>query len=154
MSVTVTEMQRRMAAGLSMRSRAGYTLLLLVAIAMTGISVSLLATEPALPGRTQLAFVVMALIGAAWAALAWWVLARRHVLLAQHRIAASWLAIVASGLFLAGTIALRPELPAAALGVAGVMMAGALLSMTQARRYRARLIARRDELAAASKGER
>ena len=146
MSITVTEMQRRMSAGLSMRSRAGYTLLLVVSVAMTAMTGSLLATEPDLPDRTRLAFAVLTLIGVAWTLLAAWVLARRHVLLAEHRIAASWLATVACGLFLAGTIAFRSQLPAAALGVAGLMMGAALFCVMQARRYRAGLIARRDAL--------
>jgi len=153
MSVTITEMQQRMAAGLSMRSRAGYTLLLVVSIAMTGLTASLLATEPGLPDRTRLALAVLVVIGAAWAALAAWVLARRHVLFAQHRIAASCLAVVGSGLFLAGVIVFRSQLPAAAMGVAGLMLAGALLCVAQARRFRARLIARRDALLTSSKGQ-
>jgi hypothetical protein len=153
MSVTVAEMQRRMSAGLSMKSRAGYTLLLVTAIAMTGITGSLLATERGLPGRTRIAFAVMTLIGAAWTALAGWVLARRHVLFAKHRIAASWLAVAACALFLAGAIAFRSNLPVAAIATAALMMAAALVSVAQARRYRSRLIARRDELVAASRGQ-
>jgi hypothetical protein len=152
MSVTVTEMQRRVSAGLSMKWRAGYTLLLVASIAMTVIAGSLLATEPGLPGRTRIAFAVMTLIGALWTTLAAWALARRHVLLAEHRIAASWLAVAACAVFLAGAVAFRSNLPAAAIAVAALMMAAALACVVQARRYRARLVARRDELVAASKG--
>jgi hypothetical protein len=146
MSVTVSEMQGRIKAGLSMRSRAGYTLLLVASMAMTGITVSLLATEPGLPARSRLAFVALAFIGVAWMTLACWVLARRHVLFAQHRIAASWLAVAASSMFLAGSIAFRSFLPAATIVVAAVMVAAAVFCVVQARRYRARLIARRDAL--------
>lgn len=152
MSVSVSEMQGRMAAGLSMRSRAGYTLLLVAAIGMSGVSGSLLATETGLPDRTRIAFATMTLIGAAWSVLAAWVLARRHVLFAEHRIASSWLALASCALFMAGAIVLRAYLPTAAMGVAGVMLAGAVLALAHARRYRARLIARRDALVAASKG--
>jgi hypothetical protein len=79
-------------------------------------------------------------------ALAAWVLARRHVLFAQHRIAAAWLAVVATSLFLGGSIAFRSSLPRAATGVAAVMLSAAALCVVQARRYRDRLIARRDAL--------
>lgn len=153
MSLTVTDMQRHVAAGLSMRTRAGYTLVLVAGIGMTAVTASLLGTEPHLPARTQLSFAVLTLIGAAWTALAWWTLARRHVLLAQHRIASSWLALGASALFLVGTLAFRPALPDAAIGVALIMVAGAAACLVRARRYRARLTARRDELVAAA-GER
>jgi hypothetical protein len=146
MSLTVAEMQQRVAAGLSIRSRAGYTLLLVASIAMTGVTGSLLASESSLPDRTRLALGLMTLIGAAWAVLAGWVLARRQVLFAAHRIAAATLAIVASSVFLAGAVAFRTRLPASAIGVAAVMLLVAIGAWFQAWRYRARLMARRDAL--------
>ena len=61
---------RKLAGGeLSLKSRLGYVMLLLVSIGMTTVIISLWLTEPALPMRTQWAFGVISLIGASWVVL-------------------------------------------------------------------------------------
>ena len=79
----------RIAGGeLSLKARLGYVALLLASSAMTTVIVSLWLTEQHLPLRAKLAFGVMSMIGAAWAALSVWALSTRRVLLARDRLIA------------------------------------------------------------------
>ena len=144
------EIRRRLAGELALPSRLGHTLLLLAGLGAAGVTGALLLTEPALPARTRLAFAVMVVVGLAWAALAAWVLARRRVLLATHRVVAARLAIAVTTLFTAGAAALGASgAPGgwAAAGVGVAMLGAALLLHRQARRRVAALARRRDEIA-------
>jgi hypothetical protein len=135
-------MQRRMSMELSVRARRGYTGLLLVALFMSIAVASLWLTEPLLPLRTHLAFASMVAIGLSWVGYAVWVLTRRHVLLAGHRIVAARMAVTFSTLFTIGSAALGYWGPnaRAGYGAAGtglVMLVIALAMLRSARsRYR------------------
>ena len=149
---SAAEIRRRLAGELALPSRLGHTLLLLAGLGAAGVTGALLLTEPALPARTRVAFAVMVVVGLAWAALAAWVLARRRVLLATHRVAAARLAIAATALFTAGAAAVATTDDGArggwaAAGVGAAMLGAALLLHRQARRRVAALARRRDELA-------
>ncbi|HEV7243229.1 MAG TPA: transmembrane transport protein [Thermoanaerobaculia bacterium] len=149
--ISVAEVQRLILGELSLRARVGYVALLLVALAMTTVIASLWLTEPHLPVRTQIAFAVMAGIGSSWAAYAAWVLTRRRVLLAGHRIIAARMAVAFTAVFVAGSLALgiwssmgRPAYAAAALGAMMLIVAVAML-LSSRRRFDA-LMERRGAL--------
>ena len=149
--ISVVEMQRLMAAELSLRSRLGYTALMLVALGASGVIGSLWLTEPSLPARTQIAFALMIGIGLSWVTYCAWVLTRRQVLLAGHRIIAARMAIAFSAIFVAGSLALavwgsagRPALAAAGFGA--VMLTVAFAILLSARRRFEELMKRRDAL--------
>ena len=145
------EIRRRLAGELALPSRLGHTLLLVAGLGGAGVTGALLLTEPGLPARTRVAFAVLVLVGLAWAAFAAWVLARRRVLLATHRVVAARLAIAATALFTAGAVAVAvgPGAPGgwAAAGVGVAMLGAALLLHARARRRVAALARRRDEIA-------
>jgi membrane associated rhomboid family serine protease len=135
---------------LSTRSRYGHVALLLAALMMCVLLGALLATEPVLPGRTQVALAVMLGIGASWVVYATWVLRHRRPLLANHRVVAGWMAVVFTALFFAGASAMAvstggPTLQAAATAGAA-MLAVAVAVLVHAYRNIARLRARRREL--------
>lgn len=149
--LSVAEMQRLIAGELSLPARLGHTALLLVALAMTAVIGSLWLTEPSLPVRTQAAFAVMGAIGLSWVAYAAWVLTRRRVLLAGHRIIAARMAVAFTTIFAAGSLALGLWSTAgnAAYGAAAtgaVMLAAAIAMLLSARRRFAALMQRRREL--------
>ncbi|QWF16519.1 hypothetical protein [Lysobacter capsici] len=144
------ELRHLTAGALSTRSRYGHVALLLAALIMCVLLGALLATEPALPGRTRVAFAVMLGIGASWVAYAVWVLRHRRPLLANHRVVAGWMAVVFTALFFAGASAMAigaggPSLQAAA-AMGAVMLAVAVAVLVRAYRNLARLQARRREL--------
>jgi pimeloyl-ACP methyl ester carboxylesterase len=148
----VEEVQRLAAATLSLPARLGHVALLLAALTMAGVTGGLLATEAALPVRTQVALTAMASIASSWAAFATWVLTRRRVLLARHRVVAGRMAVAYSGLFLAGALtavviagaASRTAVVGILTGV--VMFVGAVVMLLRARRQVRVLTARRDAL--------
>lgn len=144
------EARQRIAAELSLGSRLGYILLLLVAIPVAGVILALLLTEPALPLRTRVSFVVLVVIGVSWAAFAAWVLSRRRVLLGHHRILAGRMAVAFSLVFLAGALivsAIRPfDASRAAVGVAVAMVIAAAALLVRAHVIARRLTRRRDEI--------
>lgn len=141
--VSVEDVQRVIAGELSPRARIGHTLLLLIALAFAIGTVSLWMTEPSLPARTHVAFGAILVIALSWACYAAWVLTRRRVLLAGHRIVAARMAIAFSALFTAGAAAID-QWPAVILG--GVMTVIAIAMFIHARRKFARLAQRRDAL--------
>ncbi len=128
---------------LSTRARYGHVALLLAASAMGVLLAALLATEPAMPGRTRAAMAVMLAVAACWCGYACWVLAARRPLLARHRVVAGGMAVAFTGLFVLATSALAwtTRLPgfllAAGLGVA--MLAVAIGLLVRARHHRDRL---------------
>jgi hypothetical protein len=148
MTLGVERVQKRIRDELSMGSRLGYTALAVTSLGVSGVVTSLLMTEPSLPLRTQAAFVVIALGGLAWTALAVWVLARRRVLLAKHRVAASTLAVILATFFLTGAIALRDRAGLPAILVNAAMLAFAIVWAVRARRGMADLNSRRRALEA------
>jgi hypothetical protein len=135
---------------LSVKARLGYVALLLAATGMTVVIGSLWISEIHLPVRTQLAFAVMSVIGASWAALAVWVLTTRRVLFALDRVIAGRMAVTFSGLFAAGAlVAAIISGRAAAFGAVAagvVMLLVAARVLVGARRRFTELAARRAEL--------
>ena len=146
--------QRRVALELSQGSRPQTLLLLLGSTMATVLVASLWLTEKGLPPRTQVAFGLLTVLGLAWSCFFGWVLTRRQLLFAYHRVVAGRLAMLASSLFTGGALLLAvlfPELRATALLAAGlgagmVLAAGALY--TAARRRHADLLQMRSWLEA------
>lgn len=141
---------------ISFRSRLGHLILLLAAAGMGTMILALLVTEPVLPGRTEIAFLVLLLISLAWVAYALWVLTARKTMLAPHRVVSGWIATGATAAFTlgAGLLSLTPQAPAAygAGGLGAGLFAIALLFLLRARRQYRDLLARRQELEARLKG--
>ena len=137
-------------AQLSFRARLGHLVLLLVAMAATVALVSLLVTEPALPGRTAWALGALAALNAVWAAYAGWVIAARRTLLANHRVVAGRIALAAALMFTLGSAALGAVAGVAAgylaAGVGLVLTAAAAALLAGATRRRAALRRRLAEL--------
>ena len=142
MAISVEDMQNRMRSELSTGSRLAHTAVGVAGLGMAALALSLVATEPVLPVRTQAAFAVIAVGGLAWAAFAGWVLTRRRVLLAQHHVAASALATVLTAVFLTGAIVLRAQAGLLAIGFNAAMLAFAIGWLMRARRRVATLRAR------------
>jgi len=142
MAINVEDMQSRMRSELSTGSRLGHTAVGVAGLGMAALALSLLATEPVLPVRTQAAFVVIALGGLGWTVFAVWVLTRRRVLLATHHVAASALATVLSAVFLTGAIVLRAQAGMLAIVLNAALLAFAIGWLLRARRRVAGLRAR------------
>lgn len=146
--LSVEEIQRLIAGELSLPSRLAYVALLLAGVAGAGVVGALWLTEPALPARAQFAFALLIPINLSWVFYASWVLTRRRVLLAGHRIVAARMAVTFSAVFVAGFLAAglwagggRAAYGAAAFGVAMLVVAVGLLGL--ARRRFDRLLERR-----------
>ena len=135
---------------LSPTARYGHVALLLLATLMCTLLAALIATEPALPARTQASFVVMLAIGGAWMAYASWVLVHRRPLMAGHRVVAGWMAVAFCGGFLvAACFALLLTGSATALAAAAsgfILLAAAIAALTVAGRHRRSMCEQRDVL--------
>jgi hypothetical protein len=149
---SVDELRRLLAAEVALPSRIGYTALLIAGLAVATAIGSLLATEPDLPARTEAVFAVIVGVGLAWAGFAAWVLARRRVLFASHRVIAARMGVTFSALFTAGAAGVwlggayqqSGALAAAAVGAA--MLAAAVLVLLRARRRVLEITARKGEI--------
>ena len=139
------------AAEISAPSRTGYVLLLLLSLTSSSVVGSLLLTEVALPLRTRAAFAALLVIGLSWAAFAAWVLTRRRVLFARHRVYAGRMAVAFTSLFTIGAFAIGNWTPVgrywlAAAGSGAVMLAAAVALLIRAHRHLSALDRRRIEL--------
>ncbi len=148
---SAADVRRLVAAELSLPSRLGHTMLLVVSLGGAGVTGALLATEPALPLRTSIALAAMVAVGLSWAAFATWVLTRRRVLLAEHRVVAARMATGFTALFTLGAWGIgrwgefgRGADAAVAVGL--VMLAVAVSVLVRARRRFHELSRRRAEL--------
>ena len=143
-------LQKLTTTALSSRSRYGHVALLLMALLASGTLAALLATEPALPLRTQTAFALMLGMGLCWTAYAVWVLRQRQPLLANHRVVAGRMAVVFTTLFFvaAGSLALATgqALFQAAAMTGGSLLVLAVVVLVQAHGHRTRLQNQRREL--------
>jgi len=148
MTLGVEDVQKLVRNELSTGARLGYTALAVTSLGVAGVVTSLLMTEPSLPLRTQAAFAVIALGGLAWTGFALWVLTRRRVLLAQHRVTASTLAVTLTAVLLTGAIVLRERAGMFAVLFNGGMLIVALIWAVRARRRVAELNSRRRALEA------
>ncbi len=140
---------------LAVRPRLAYTALLLAGVTMSGVTISLLLGEPALPGRTRIAFAAIAAMGLAWAVFSAWVLTRRRVALGWHRVIAARIAVAFSSVFTLGAVAVALWTPAQAralhaLWVGMPLLALACHQLVRARRRHDELLRRRRELAGVS----
>jgi pimeloyl-ACP methyl ester carboxylesterase len=132
-------MQHLVATEVARPSRPGHIALLIASLISTSIAAALLATEPVLPQRTQIALASVVTIGLAWITFSLWVLTRRSVLLGRHRIIAARMAVAFTALFAIEAWAIGVWRPvggawygAMALGVA--MLAVAIVLLIRARR--------------------
>jgi len=151
------DIQRLLAAQLSLPSRLAYTMLLGVSLAGTAVVGSLLLTESDLPLRTSAAMAAMVGIGLSWAMFAAWVLARRRVLFAHHRVISARMGVAFSLLFVVGAIATTwsPDTSGtgyAAAGVGLVMLGVAMALLVRAHRRVEELSRRRAVLEQALAG--
>ena len=151
--IDVKAIQARLAGELSMRARIGYASLLAVSVLMATTVAALSLTEADLPARARAAFSLLIVIGLSWAAFAGWMLARRRVLLAGHRVLATRMALVCCSVYTVACLALgvsgqagSSAFIAAGLGAAQTIVAGLLYA--QARRGVDALVARRRALEA------
>ncbi len=141
---------------LSPRARYLHIALLFGTIAMTVLLVSLLVTEPHLPAPTRAAFMVMTAFALAWVGYAARTLLNRRVFLAEHRVIAARIALIASAVFTAGAswVAVWREssmfMASAVLGA--TLCACALFMLVRAIRRARVLRSRRDALVADSRG--
>lgn len=157
-ALSVDQARRLVAGETSLRSRVAYCLLLLASLCMTCIAAALLLTEPSLPTRTRLTFAALVAVGLAWSGFFAWVLARRRVLYAAHRVVAGRLATGVSTFFTLGCLtlaALVPEqakvgLAAGALGA--ILVAVSISVLWRASRRRSQLLAHRAYLEATLAG--
>lgn len=149
--VSIADVQRLAAGELSLPSRFGHALLLVVSLTMAAAMGSLWATEPLLPMRTHVAFALIVSVALGWSVFAVWVLTRRRILFGRDSVVAATMGLAFSALFTAGMLAVgywggfgRPAYAAALVeslfcGVAGLLLVGA-------RRRFAALAGRRKEL--------
>ena len=146
MTLSIHDMQARLARELSLPARLGHTALLVVAASVSALTASLWLTEPALPLRTHIAFGAIVVIGLAWTGFAWWVLANRRVMLANQHVIASWMAVGFTALFLVGAVILRSRIGNGGVVVSAAFLAVAGVNAIVARRRFVRLVERRRSL--------
>jgi hypothetical protein len=148
--VLEAELQRLTTRALSPLAQYGHVALLLVSSLMCILLAALLATEPMLPMRTQMALTVMLGIGAGWVTYAVWVLRNRRPLMARHRVIAGRMAVAFTALFFIGAAGMALNTGAVvfqmATAMAGGLVALAVVALRTARAEVARLEARRQQL--------
>jgi hypothetical protein len=138
-------------AELALPSRVAHVLLLIAAIGMGCLFALLLLAEPELPLRTRVAFGGGIGVSVAWTAFAAWVLRRRRVLYARHRVLAARLAMLVAAAGTAGAVVVvrQGALGYAAVWTSAVLLFASVLVHQQAMGRVASLERRRDELARA-----
>ncbi|MFD2768092.1 hypothetical protein [Micromonospora eburnea] len=147
--MTPEDLLKRLDAPLSLRKRVGYVTLALTGLAGSGLIGLLWATEPGLPPRTTVALAVLAAIGLCWAALGGWAVTRRTPMFAQDRVVAGWLGLGAWLLFTVGALVittLRHKLEPSLLVVVLALGVLAIANLRTARRTRADLLHRKEQL--------
>jgi len=147
--MTPEEVVKQLEQPLSLRRRVSYVIVALAGLLGSGVVGLLWATEPGLPPRTKLAFAVLVAIGVGWATFGTWAVTRRAPLFARDRVVAAWLGMVAWLLFTVGVLVIttlrhrvEPELLLMVLVLGGVAVVG----LRAARRNRAALLLRREQL--------
>ena len=153
--LTVEQVQELVRRELSTPKRVGYSLLGMLTLTAAGLIGTLWWTEPEpLPLRTQVAFGLLMAINVAWTVFFGWVVTRRKVLFAVHRVIAGWMAVGFCSLFLLMGLAIAlaranwtAVITVGVFGVAQLLVAALMLRNAQGRR--SALLARRDELASA-----
>jgi hypothetical protein len=153
-TLTVEQAQEMVRRELSTPKRLGYLLLLMMTLVAACLISTLWITEPApLPLRTHVAFGLLTFINLAWSVLFGWIVTRRKVLFAQHRVIAGWIALAFCALFLiVGLVVAAIRMNTTALAFVGVVgmcqLLLAIVVLKRAHLRRRELLARRDELTA------
>lgn len=148
--MTPEQVQGLVRGELSRRARGAHAALLVASLAMATTVTSVWVTEPTLPTRTHVAFLLVVVIAVAWAIHAIWVLTRRSILLVPHQVQAARLAVVCCLAFVTGCVAAWATVGGAAAVMATmtalVMAAIAILNLWRARARHRALLQRRSEL--------
>ncbi len=144
--MTPDDLLGRLDGRLSLGRRVGYVALALAGLVGSGLIGLLWATEPRLPGRTQVAFAVLVAIGVGWAAFGGWAVTRRAPLFARDRVVAGWLGLLAWTVFAVGALVVAPAVPAWLIVVAVTLGITAVANLGLALRRRSALLRRRDQL--------
>ena len=153
-TLTVEQAQEMVRRELSTAKRLGYLLLLMMTLTAACLIGTLWITEQApFPLRTHVAFGLLTFINLAWSVLFGWIVTRRKVLFAQHRVIAGWMALAFCALFLiVGLVVAAIRMNTTALAFVGVVgmcqLLLAIVVLKRARHRRRELLARRDELTA------
>ncbi len=157
--VSIAEIQHLAADQLSLRSRIGHTLVLVVSLTMAVGVGSLWVTEPSLPLRAHVAFAMIVSMALTWSGFATWILFRRRVLLGTDRVIAARIGVAFSGLATVAMLALgywggagRPAYLAGLIN--GGLFLCAMVLLVRAQRRLAALVLRRRELEQHLKSER
>jgi hypothetical protein len=151
-TLTIEAAQEMVRRELSTPKRLGYLMLLMLTLAAACLIGTLWITEPApLPLRTNVAFGLLTSINLAWSGLFGWIVTRRKILFAQHRVIAGWMALAFCALFLiVGVVIAAIRMNTTALAFVGVMgtcqLLLASLVLKRARDRQRQLLIRRDEL--------
>jgi hypothetical protein len=151
-NLSIEQVQAMVRRELSAPTRIGYLLMFLITITAACLIGTLWLTEPMpLPLRTHMALGALVAINVAWSVLFGWLLTRRKVLFAMHRVIAGWMALLFCGVFLVVGLtiaAMNRNLPALlAVGLIGcAQIAAAIVVLASARQRRTQLLQRRDEL--------
>jgi hypothetical protein len=152
------QLQQITGQALSARARYGHVALLLAAIAMSIVLGTLLATEPALPTRTAVAFTLMLGMALSWVVYASWVLRHRWTLLANHRIVAGRMAVLFSAVFTAAAFGIGAYSGALAgyfaAATGAVFVTAAVVLLRSAHQQKASLLQRRQQLERELQGAR
>jgi membrane associated rhomboid family serine protease len=150
--LTVEQVQEMARRELSMTTRIGYLLLLMITLMGAGLISILWLTEPGpLPLRTQVAFGLLVAINLSWSMLFGWVLTRRKVLFAIHKVIAGWMAVVFCSVFLLfglaiGILRMNPTMMIIVGVVGAVQLLVAIMMLNRGQRRRRELLARRHVL--------
>lgn len=141
---------------LSSARRTGYRLMLVVVSILLALLTTLWVTEPGpLPARLHVSFAAMSGIAVGWIGVLVWILTRRSCPTAIDRLATSWMATVACGVFLVVSLSIaviRGDANAAlGLGVTGLgLLSLALFLLRRSYALKARLQSKLAQLEAAS----
>jgi hypothetical protein len=150
--LTVDQAQDIVRRELSTPTRVRYLVFFMLTMTAAALLTMLWLTEPEpLPLRTHVAFGILVAINLAWSALSGWVILRRRVLFAMHRVIAGWMAIAFCGIFVAAGLAIglmrTNAIALIAVGLLGtVQLVVAIRMLRQAQYRRSALLSRRDEL--------
>lgn len=148
---SIADIQQLAAAQLSVRSRLGYILLLVMSLTIAAAVGSLWATEALLPARTHAAFAAIVGMALTWSVFATWVLSRRRILFGTDRVLAAKIGLAFSALATVGMFSVgywggvgRSAYLGALVNVGLCTVAAVLL--VRARRRLEALLRRRKEL--------
>ncbi|MCM4079940.1 hypothetical protein [Paractinoplanes hotanensis] len=144
--MTPEDLLGRLDARLSFRRRIAYAAVAFAGLAGSALIGVLWATEPHLPPRTQVAFGVLVVIGAAWAVFGGWAVTRRMPLFARDRVVAGWLGLAAWTVFAVGAAVVAPTVPSWLIVIVCTLGVTAAANLALALRARATLLRRRAEL--------